>query len=242
MPVAPKDSVPESNIEWRLFGELDVGASHDDCSGIAEWQILRSHLNQYGLPKCDACCEIGCGAGRLTKAIADNFQTVHALDISKDRLSSIEGACRSRNCVTHLVEEPAIPLPDASCDLLVSVHVFQHIANGAAITCYLHEAHRVLRPGGVLLLHLPVVGAHGFTGDLPETLARKSKAAAKWLVLVLMRQLVRAGFPRSPAVSTYKLFSFARVSRQLLEIGFSRIEMRVLPVRDYHAYIFASKS
>ena len=48
----------------------------------------------------------------------------------------------------------ALPFPDASFDVLVSCDVLCHEAAGDPAE-HLREAHRVLRPGGVLLLNLP---------------------------------------------------------------------------------------
>ena len=80
---------PASNVEWQFYGKADVGVSHDYASGIAEWNILKSHLQQYGLPEWKTACEIGCGAGRMTNAVAAEFVEVHGLDVSEDRIRQL---------------------------------------------------------------------------------------------------------------------------------------------------------
>jgi SAM-dependent methyltransferase len=251
-------SEPVSNIEWRRLGKLDVGVSHDYGSGLAEWDSLRDHLFQYGLRFTDVACEIGCGAGRLTNAVAQDFQRVHALDVSEERIAQARTALNAARCVFHRVSEPRIPLPDESCDLVYSVHVFQHFSSLRAVDAYFRDAHRVLRRDGVLMVHLPMIGAHEFTGHLGQLLRYRIGFAARQVYAACSRSitqvglgrvvegtgrlLLRLGLPRpAGAGSIYRVFSFVRVSSQLKDIGFERIELRVLPIRGYHSYLFATR-
>lgn len=235
-------SEPTSNIEWRLFGKRDVGVSHDYEAGHEEWQVLADHLRQYGLTRWDTCCEIGCGVGRMTNAAAADFREVHALDVSADRIAQARTAPNAARCTFHQVTEPAIPLADESCDLVMSVHVFQHISSNAAIASYFRDAFRVLRPGGVLLVHLPTIGAHGRTGKLGEVLGRSVKDLVKNIALTVNRPLSRAGLPAFPIpIATYRVFNFPEVEKQLEGLGFRGIELRILPVRDCQSYFFARR-
>ena len=47
--------------------------------------------------------EIGCGAGRLTRALANFFGEVHAVDISGEMVAQARkrsgGSCRTRMCI-----------------------------------------------------------------------------------------------------------------------------------------------
>jgi SAM-dependent methyltransferase len=230
----------DSDIEWQVYGELDYGASHDLSAGRKEWLLLRSHLQHYGLGGMRCCVEIGCGAGRLTAALTQDFATVHALDISRDRIAQAREAVGSAKVSFHLVEEPAIPLPDGVCDLCISTHVLQHIARMRVLEAYLCEAHRVLCPGGCLLIHVPVIGAHGMAGNLAEVMHRRGKEIAKEAVLAITRLLMRNGLHRLPwKADQYRVFSFVRLHALLLQIGFEEVELRILPWAGGHAYVFA---
>lgn len=233
-----------SDIEWQVYGELDYGASHDLPAGLEEWALLKSHLQHYGLSDdMRTCVELGCGAGRLTAALAQDFANVHALDISLHRIDQAREAANCDNVSFRQVREPAIPLPDAICDLCVSTHVLQHIADAHVIDAYLCEMHRVLRRGGCLLLHVPVIGAHEMTGNLGEVIRRRGKEIAKGALLAMTRPLMRAGFRRLPwKVARYRVFSFVSLSARLRQIGFEKVELRILPWAGGHAYVFARKS
>jgi SAM-dependent methyltransferase len=248
---------PRSNLEWRLCGALDIGVSHDYSSGLAEWSILRDHLRHYGLSRWEVACEIGCGAGRMTSAVAPDFTKVHALDVAEERLAQARSAPNAARCTFHAIREPAVPLPGESCDLVLSIHVFQHLSGDAA-DAYFREAHRVLRRSGVMMVHLPVVGAHGLTGRPGEVARRGAVAAVRAVgtaavrvgtrvglgpaLAAATRRMARAaGEKASAPVSRFRVFSFARVSDQLSRLGFERVELRVLPVRDHNSYVFARK-
>jgi ubiquinone/menaquinone biosynthesis C-methylase UbiE len=229
-----------SDIEWQVYGQLDYGASHDLSGGLEEWALLKRHLQHYGLTRPRTCVELGCGAGRLTAALARDFATVHALDISPERLAEARNAVGSVNVSFHQLREPMISLPDQVCDLCISTHVLQHIADAGVIEMYLAEMRRVLRPGGCLLAHVPIIGAHGMTGDLREVMRRQAKEIVKAAVLGVTRQLLRMGVHRLPwKIDQYRVFSFVKLSARLGKLGFQDIELRILPWSGGHGYVFA---
>lgn len=232
-----------SDLEWQVYGELDYGASHDKGAGFAEWSLLKTHLQQYGLDGClRICVELGCGAGRLTSALAQDFEKVYALDVSAHRIAQARDVVNCDRVSFLQLREPAIPLPSGLCDLCVSTHVLQHISDVRVVEAYLCEMLRILRPCGCLLVHVPVVGAHGITGELGEVIYRRGKEIAKGAVLAVIRQLMRAGFRGlSWGVAEYRVFSFVRLDEQLRQLGFENAELRILPWAGGHAYVFARK-
>jgi SAM-dependent methyltransferase len=93
--------------------------------------------------------EIGCGAGRMTKPLAQRFGEVHAVDISaemirtaRERLAGVPNAFFHQNNGMDLRE-----LPSEYFDFALSFIVFQHIPSKNVIESYIHEVHRVLKPG-----------------------------------------------------------------------------------------------
>jgi SAM-dependent methyltransferase len=229
----------KSNIEWQIYGELDYGASHDLQAGMGEWSLLRNHLWQYGLDRLTTCVELGCGAGRLTNALTQDFGIVHALDVSAERITQARRIPNCSKVLFHLVVGPSIPLPDAVSDLCISTHVLQHIDDMQTIEAYLREMHRILRPDGCILLHVPVIGAHGMTGNLTETMRRAGKEFLKGGVLALTRKLMRMGFHNLPwKIDRYHVFSFVHLDALLRRSGFVEVELRILPWAGGHSYVF----
>ena len=233
---------PKSNIEWQAYGRLNYGASNELELGLREWAMLREHLRQYGFEREGVCVEIGCGGGRLTNALAQHMTHVHSLDVSEDRLQRAAALPCAHKCSFHLVSEPVIPLPAASCDLAITTHVLQHIQEKAVSDAYFREMFRVLNAGGVMLVHIPVIGAHGTTGSLRELIFRGAKESAKEVVLTFTRGLMAMGVHKLPwKIDKYRYFEFTETAKFLEGLGFIDIELRILPWDGYHSYVFARK-
>ncbi len=93
--------------------------------------------------------EIGCGAGRVTRALAALFGEVHGVDISgemvaraRQALGAIPGVFLYQNNGADLSVLPA----GLEFDFAFSTIVFQHIASREIIENYVREVNRVLRP------------------------------------------------------------------------------------------------
>lgn len=98
----------------------------------------------------DAVVEIGCGLGRITRALAGRVASVRALDVSPRMLE----LAREHNRDLHNVDwvrgdgRSLAGIESASADAVVSAVVFQHIPDPADTLGYVREIGRVLRPGG----------------------------------------------------------------------------------------------
>jgi SAM-dependent methyltransferase len=95
--------------------------------------------------------EIGCGAGRVTRALARFFGEVHAVDVSGEMvrlataaLSGHPNAFLYQNNGRDLGVVPALQF-----DFAFSSIVFQHIPSREIIENYVREVHRLLRPGAL---------------------------------------------------------------------------------------------
>jgi ubiquinone/menaquinone biosynthesis C-methylase UbiE len=101
----------------------------------------------------DRMLDVGCGDGRLAREIKQALPgvAVHGCDLSVAALNRAEGLDR-RYAVDLNVDR--LPEPDGSLDLVVASEVIEHVIEpGRAIA----EFHRVLRPGGHVLITVPNV-------------------------------------------------------------------------------------
>lgn len=137
-------------------------------SGAAE--IRRVVLDDLDLvtrgrdPKTIRVLEMGCGIGRMTKALATIFGEVHATDVSgemisraRERLSSVGNA--------HFYETNGYDLsdlPDEHFDVVLPAFVFQHVPSEEIIRSNLRDALRVLRPDGILRFQTNSLTTFGF--------------------------------------------------------------------------------
>jgi SAM-dependent methyltransferase len=95
--------------------------------------------------------EIGCGAGRLTRALSNVFGEVHAVDVSGEMVELARQATADRRGV-HIYQNNGCDLaviPPQEFDFAYSAIVFQHIPSREVIENYVREVHRLLRPGAL---------------------------------------------------------------------------------------------
>ncbi len=96
--------------------------------------------------------DLGIGDGLLTLMLAEVAQSVTAVDLSPEMLTQLAARAKARgitNIETVEGDIEDLPLPDASHDVVVCSQALHHA--GAPLAC-LREAHRILVPGGRLLV------------------------------------------------------------------------------------------
>lgn len=145
---------------WAVLVEEDKRGGRWDAEeflalGRRDVERSRQHLAALGLPTTwDRALDFGCGAGRLSQALAQHADEVIGLDVSAPMLETARSLDRSDGrCSFRLSADPDLrAFPDGSFDLVYTERVLQHLPRPVLET-YLAEFVRVLRPGGVALLH-----------------------------------------------------------------------------------------
>jgi cyclopropane fatty-acyl-phospholipid synthase-like methyltransferase len=102
-------------------------------------------------PKQMRVLEIGCGAGRVTRALAGLFGEVSGVDISREmvRQAGLALADRPNARVFQNNGKDLTVLGDQVFDFAFSSIVFQHIPSRDIVESYVQEVHRLLRPGAL---------------------------------------------------------------------------------------------
>jgi ubiquinone/menaquinone biosynthesis C-methylase UbiE len=101
----------------------------------------------------DRVLDVGCGTGYLTRRVARAVGAdgaVVGVDPSAPMVAHARRVSPS-GCRFHVAGAQAVPEPDASFDLVVSSLAVHHIPAGLRAGAF-HEMHRVLHPGGRLLI------------------------------------------------------------------------------------------
>ena len=141
---------------WAVLSQADKRGGRWDRAeffetGRAEIDTQMHMLAARGLPAGRALAlDFGCGAGRLSRALAAHFEHVVGVDVS----SSMIETARTLNADVPNVEFRENPSPrleniaDASVDLIYSIMTLQHIPARLAAG-YVDEFFRVLAPGGI---------------------------------------------------------------------------------------------
>lgn len=234
-------SEPPSNAEWLVWGESDPfwgvaswpGRERNGANpwtpdefyalGKLDWTAFERRLTRYGA-YFGSGLEIGCGAGRLTRHMADDFASVIDVDVSEGMLQTARRHIGASNVDLRLGDGVTFPVESASMDVVVSTHVFQHFDSLKVASANLHEIHRVLRPRGATLIHLPVINP-------PERLARFT-ALFMWSMKrvgdLQAQYRRRLGIPMMRGLE----YPWSWIASQLQQVGFVEIELQRFSVQS----------
>jgi trans-aconitate methyltransferase len=212
--------------DWAPEDFYDVGRS--------DWEDFREQWSHYAGTLSGHCVELGCGAGRLTRMLAGEFERVHALDVSAEMIAKAREASPG-NVEFHQVDGTRVPLPDESVDAVFSVHVLQHLDDFGDVSAYLTDAARTLRSEGTLFVHIPLARRE------PGILTKRGAVAREMRLWRSRRALARG---REHFAVRYREYEWEEVWRLFSGLGLERIEMRMFPVRSngyHHAIWMATK-
>jgi SAM-dependent methyltransferase len=151
------DKKAKENPYWYVSSYCDYDSQRNMAdfwaSGLQIWADLERELN-YSPKPTDIVVEIGCGVGRLTRAIAPDVGHVEAFDISEEMLR-IAKAGSIQNAIFRLAEGFNLAsLKDSSADLVLAYCVFQHLPSLAALQDYVLDMVRVAKPGAIVAFTL----------------------------------------------------------------------------------------
>jgi ubiquinone/menaquinone biosynthesis C-methylase UbiE len=186
------------------------------CGELAHKPLDRDLLHRFAGSVRGRIADLGCGPGQTTAFLHACGAAVHGLDLSA---SLLQEARRRQPTLSLLAGDMlALPFRDASLAGIVAFYAIVHF-DPPQLQAALHEIHRVLRPGGLLLLSFHV-------GD----------------------QRVHVDqFLGRPVSLTFVFFPVEQVTAALQQAGFTAIEVierDPYPDVEYpsrRAYAFASR-
>ena len=152
------DRRARENPWFFISNELDYSAPDLErfwASGEDDLDALLGQLEDTLEPS-DHVVEIGCGAGRMTRAIAGRAARVTGVDVSPRMLEIAREENAHLDNVDWLLGDGSTlaGVPDASADACLSHIVFQHLPDPKLTLGYVREMGRVLRPGGRALFQV----------------------------------------------------------------------------------------
>ncbi len=251
----------KSNVEWEAWGERDplfgviplTGRERDGAkpwtdadfyeTGRQDWQEFRERWEHYGLTK-EACLEIGCGAGRITRGLAEDFPKVYGIDVAEGMIAYARQHMPP-NVELFVTDGVTLPVGDISVTAVFSVIVFLHFDRKEYAAAYFKEFARVLKTGGSIMIQLPL---HIWPTNTKMGIRRAFGAAMesymgmrRWKGAYHRFQLSRKKW--SPFMQSIS-YETAWVQSTLESLGFGRIEFSVFqPARGGvpYSWVFAQK-
>jgi len=139
----------------RVCSSPEIDATRDPRELERIWlrqtqSAIQQILDGIPLEEHWRCLEIGCGVGRLMKALASQCAHVAGVDLSERMLEHARRyLAGTPNVSLHLNDGRSLEMvADASIDFVYSHLAFQHITLYEVVDAYLAEIARVLKPGG----------------------------------------------------------------------------------------------
>ncbi len=125
-------------------------ASEFWAAGTAIWEEIKQTVG-YRPTAADTVVEVGCGVGRLTRAITAEVALCHAFDISEGMLAHARLGLGG-NAHLHLTGGSSLrPIGDGVANLALAYCVFQHLPSDDVLAGNLVEMLRVTKPGGLIV-------------------------------------------------------------------------------------------
>jgi ubiquinone/menaquinone biosynthesis C-methylase UbiE len=251
-----------TNSEWHEWGRRDPlfgvaswpnknvegGAPWTDeefyALGKSDWRDFEVRWRRYGYAP-GAFVEIGCGAGRITKQLASAFERGYAIDVSEDMIRYAAARVTDRNVEWRVSSGLEVPVESNQIDGAFSCHVLQHLPSVEAGYAYFAELLRVLKPGGTLMVHLPVhvypVAVSQKFSLLCDALYRKILQPTLSARTAYQRvRMKRGAKPPMHGIS----FDQFELHRALTNMGFDRVEFAIFPLSSngaLHTFVMATK-
>lgn len=144
------------NDDLTFFHEESAGEHHFIDRASRDYTIQQ--LKQNIKIEHPILLEIGCSSGFMLRRLKDSFPTATIIgsDVVTEPLQKLAESMPKtplfRFDLTHC------PLPDNTIDAVVILNVLEHIENDNAA---LKQIHRILKPGGIMVLEVPA-GPHLF--------------------------------------------------------------------------------
>lgn len=123
-----------------------------DVGGIIELEHLHRYLLAARIVAGKQVLDIACGEGYGSAMLAAGAARVTGVDISPEAVAHAQAKYRRGNLEFRQGSCAAVPLPDASLDVVVSFETIEHHDQHEAM---MREIKRVLTPGGVLVISSP---------------------------------------------------------------------------------------
>lgn len=99
--------------------------------------------------------DIGCGVGRMTRALASRFDEVIGIDVSEKMIERAKSLNKDYNNIEFYSNDGVqyTAIDDSSIDFVFSYEVFQHFPSKDVINHNISEISRVLKTGGRTNIH-----------------------------------------------------------------------------------------
>lgn len=159
---------PEAGVALYALGDPDLlgAATAEVAARLREWGLTGPGRRLL---------ELGCGYGRLSLALADDFAEILGLDVSGEMIAEARrrAAGRPHLRFARTAGGDLAGVASGSVDTLLAADVFPYLVSAGSAPRHVAEAARVLSPGGAL-----VILNYSYRGDDARDRAEAASAFA----------------------------------------------------------------
>ena len=144
-----------ANANRAIWTDWDWSAGGEEWSASEEWKdALIEEVMAPAAAEAETILEIGPGGGRWTEALHERARELILVDITQRTLDLCRERLGDPPDTSYVLGDGAGlgPIADSSVDLIWSFDAFVHVAP-LDVAAYLDDFARVLRPGGVAIIH-----------------------------------------------------------------------------------------
>lgn len=140
---------PEASVALYSLGSPDIldRATDEIVACLAQWGLLRTDMNVL---------DIGCGIGRIARALAPHVDAITAIDVSLGMIEEARRRCQGLANVAFAQcnGRDLAAFDDKSFDLVLAIDSFPYLfaADPAIAAQHMRDVARLLRPGGALVI------------------------------------------------------------------------------------------
>lgn len=169
---APVGTLDDLRRNWNILAETDAmwAVLTDPKKASRQWDadtflatgerevervLDRVASKGVGVDMTGEALDFGCGAGRLTQALAGRFARAHGVDIAEAMVEAARAISRRSNAMYHVNAAADLSLFDYAAFAFVYTSIVLQHMEPPYMERYVAEFLRVLRPGGVLVFQVP---------------------------------------------------------------------------------------
>lgn len=180
-----RDDVEKSGVD--AWAKYFFGNDRPPSSATFPAQgLVRIFRGSYPLlpkvPESGLAVDVGCGDGRNSRFLSNQGFQVIGIETESSHVIQLRKAFPSGNFLEGSCAK--IPLPSESADATVAWNSCYYM-NDSAVTLsdHLSELYRITRPGGVIVVSMPMPTSFIFNGAVRESPKEDSAQGVKYLVI-----------------------------------------------------------
>ena len=167
--------------------------------------------------------DLGCGLGRFSRALANRFTSVIAVDVSNQMIDSAKQLHpwpKFKNINFQVSDGVTLPIHDNAIDFAWSYEVLQHAPSSDVVLANITEVGRVLRPNGLAMIHLK-------TGYQRPMLHAAIRFVPQWLITLMTRMM-----SQDPMMVDRTFRGPPPIARAQIETMFNKANLKLLKILD----------